>query len=152
MPTVTGTLRDFKLDTLNSLSPRIVFTASEPAVTSNAILSTRPIVVIPNAAGGFTVELQSTDSVRPLIHYNVRVEWLESDGGYVGVDLLGWPLFVPAEGGSIGDLVSTSSIPAQVWVGLTPPPPPVTPGTWWLETNPDDPSDPRNTGRLYEWS
>jgi len=152
MPTVTGTLRDFKLDTLNSLSPRVIFTASEAAVTSNAILSTRPIVVIPNAAGGFTVELQSTDSVQPLVFYRIRVEWLESDDGYVGVDLLDWPLYVPAEGGSIGDLLGTPSNPMQVWIGLTPPPSPVTPGTWWLVSNPDDVTDPRNTGELFEWS
>ena len=152
MPTVTGTLRDFKLDTLNSLSPRIIFTASEPAVTSNAILSTRPIVVIPNAAGGFTVELQSTDSVQPLVFYRIRVEWLEDTGGYVGVDFVDWPLYVPSDGGSIGDLLSTPSNPASVWIDLEPPPEPVAPGTWWLRSSATNPDDPRNTGYLYEWS
>ncbi|WIB16281.1 hypothetical protein DEJ34_03870 [Curtobacterium sp. MCPF17_050] len=40
--------------------------------------------------------------------------------------------------------------PNQTWVGPTPPLNP-TAGKQWLQTNPDDPDDPRNTGILYEW-
>ncbi|PZE66886.1 hypothetical protein [Curtobacterium sp. MCBD17_021] len=154
MAAITGALRDFGLNNLTPLSPRLVFTASAPAVTRSGIFSTRPVVAIPNGSGNFTVELQETASIRPAIFYRIRIEWME-DGegtaGYVGVDLLHWPLFVPPEGGAIGDLIQAPANSSAVWVGLLPPTDP-TPGTWWLEMNPDDAADPRNTGQLYEWS
>jgi hypothetical protein len=151
MAIVTGTLTDFNLQSLYSASARLVFTASDPGILPGRLLSTRPIVVIPSASGAFEVDLRPTDAIMPLVWYQVRIDWLDSDGGYVGTDFVPWPLFVPSEGGAIGDLLSMPSNPGMVWEGPTPPDNP-TPGTWWLQVNPNDPADPRNTGQLYEWS
>lgn len=151
MPNVTGTLRDFNITTLAAYSPRIIFTASSAATSPTRLYSTKPIVVTPNLAGDFEVFLQATDTLNPSVWYTIRVEWLDSDGGYVGVDLLEWKLFVTDDGGSIGDLLAVPANPAQVWIGLEPPPHP-TPGLWWLQANPDNPDDPRNTGDILVWS
>jgi hypothetical protein len=151
MATVTGILTDFNLQSLDSYSARIIFTASEPATLPGRLLSTKEIVVIPGADGSFSVDLRPTDAITPQVFYRVRIEWLDSDGGFVGTDYIGWRLFVPSDGGPIGDLLSMPSNPSMVWEGPTPPENP-TPGTWWLQVNPDDPDDPRNTGQLYEWS
>jgi len=151
MAIVTGTLTDFGLQALTSLSPRIIFTASEPATLSGRLFATVPIVVTPSATGTFSVDLQPTDFVTPGVFYRVRVEWLDAAGGYVGVDLLDWPLYVPAGGGAIGDLVQVDANPALAWVGVDPPPQLPVRTVWWLQVNPDDPDDPRATGILYEW-
>jgi len=152
MAVITGTLLDFSLDALAPYSPRLIFAGSQPATSGDRLLSTRPFMVRVEADGSFSVDVQPTDSVTPAAWYTVRVEWLDSDGGFVGVDLPDWRIFVPKEGGAIGNLIQAPSNPALVWVGLTPPPAPVTPGTWWLVSNPDDVTDPRNTGELFEWT
>ncbi|PZE89934.1 hypothetical protein [Curtobacterium sp. MCBD17_008] len=150
MPIVTGTLRDFAITTLAAYNPRIIFTASGVATSSTRLYSTKPIVATPNLAGDFEVFLQATEDLNPLVWYTIRIEWLDSDEGYVGVDLADWKLFVPSAGGSIGDLIGIPPNPALVWVGVDPPSTPST-TVWWLQVNPDDPDDPDATGILYEW-
>ncbi|WIB16282.1 hypothetical protein DEJ34_03875 [Curtobacterium sp. MCPF17_050] len=151
MPAVTGTLRDFNIQSLAAFSPRIIFTPSGVAVSETRLYSTKPVVVVPNLGGDFEVFLQATEDVDPAVWYTIRIEWLDSDKGYVGVDLVEWKLFVPSDGGSIGDLLRVPASAVRVWVGLEPPAYP-SPGTLWLLMNPDDVDDPRNTGYLYEWS
>jgi hypothetical protein len=145
LATVTGILTDFLNVPLAAFSPEIWFTPSGPAISNaanTALFSTKPIVVIPAADGTFTVNLQSTDFLQPSVWYMVSVRWLDSVGGYVGIDFIDWQLFVPTAGGAIGGIIAAPSNPAQVWVGETPPANP-TPGTWWLIPSTSD---------LFEWS
>lgn len=151
MAKITGSLTDFSLQSLASSSPRIIFTASGPAVSAQRLFATKPIVVIPTADTYFTVDLAPTEGLAPASWYTMRVEWLDSDGGFVGLDLIDWQLPVPVEGGVLGDLIRVPATPTTPWIGLTPPPS-VTPGLWWLEMNPNDLDDPANTGYLYVWS
>lgn len=153
MATVTGTLNDFNLQSLASYSPRVVFTASEPAASPARLFSTKPIMVTPNASGGFTVELQPTTQLVPEgVFYRIRIEWLDSTGGFVGVDFVDWPLLVPDTGGSIQDLLDVAPGTSLVWVGLVPPPEdPPKAGRLWLVMNPLNPNDPANTGELNVW-
>jgi hypothetical protein len=153
MATVTGTLNDFSLSSLASYSPRIIFTASEPAASPARLLSTRPVTVTPAASGAFTVELHPTTQLRPAgVHYTIRIEWLDADGGFVGVDIAGWKLFVPDSGGDITDLTDASPGSSLIWVGLVPPPGTPAPGQLWVVMNPLNPDDPANTGEIREWS
>lgn len=142
MANVTGTLKDFRSLEFSSLSPTVTFTASGPAVSGASLFSTVPVVVTPASNGTFTVALQATDAVHPGVWYTVKVSWLDSVGGYVGLDYPGWKLFVPTAGGAIGDLISVPANPAMVWTGEYPPTNP-TPGTWWLQAS---------TGELKEMS
>jgi hypothetical protein len=152
MAVITGTLLDFSLDALAPYSPRLFFCPSGPSTAGPRLLATRPFGVHIDPDGSFSVDVQPTDTIIPAAYYTVRVEWLDSDGGFVGVDFPDWRIYVPSEGGAIGDLLRAPSNPASVWVDLEPPPAPVAPGTWWLRSSATNPDDPRNTGYLYEWS
>ncbi|WIB25435.1 hypothetical protein [Curtobacterium sp. MCSS17_015] len=140
------------MQSLAALSPRLMFCPSGSAVSPTAVLASRPVVVTPATNGTFTVELQPTDQLRPEgTYYTLRVEWLDATGGFVAVDLLDWPIFVPSGGGSLADLVDAPAGPALMWTSLEEPPFPK-PGMRWLQSNPNDLADPANTGNLYEWS
>jgi hypothetical protein len=153
MANVTGTLTDFGLNSLSAFSPRILFIPSGPAVSGASLFSDKPLIVVPAADGSFYINLQPTDALMPNVYYTVRIEWLDSSNSYVGVDAITWPLYVPSGGGSIGDLIRVPMNPALVWVDLAPPTEGTeTPGSWWLQLNPDDPNDPANTGDLYQWA
>ena len=151
MATVTGTLSDFGVGEIRGLSPRIIFSPSGPATGSvnySILLASRPIVVIPDAFGQFEVDLAPNDVLIPVTYYTVSIEWMVPDmfgpeNGYIGTDYLQWKITVPSAGGPIGGMIATPSNPSQVWIGPTPPPGDVLPGTWWLNTT---------TGDLLEWS
>jgi hypothetical protein len=151
MALVTGSLKDFALAPMSDRTPQITFSPSAPAAKDGLLLATRPVSVYPTGSGSFSVDLQPTDELMPVTWYTVRISWLESEGGYVAVDFVDWKLFVPQEGGAIGDLIDAPVNPALVYISLTPPTNAL-PGTWWLESNPNNINDPANTGILYEWS
>lgn len=142
MAFVTGTLTDFGLAALAAYAPEIVFTPSGPGVNDTTLFATRPISVTPAANGSFAVNLAPTEDIRPDRWYAISMRWLDSSGGYIGVDFPDWQLRVPSAGGKVNDLLNVPANPGQVWVSETPPTNP-SPGTWWL--NP-------TTGDLNEWS
>ena len=138
MATVTGTLTDFGLAALSAFQPVLIFKADSPALTTGSVLSARPIRVTPAADGSFTVDLVASSFTTPEVTYTLRIEWLDSAGGYIGLDILS-NLVVPPGTSSIDTL---SSIPiSRWWVGADAPPDPE-PNTWWLDTD---------TGDLKEW-
>jgi len=138
MATVTGTLTDFGLAALTAFQPTLIFTADSPAVTTGGVLSARPIRVTPASDGSFTVDLVASSFTTPEVTYTLRIEWLDSAGGYIGLDILKG-LVVPPGSSNIDTL---SSIPiSRWWVGVDPPPNPEA-NTWWLDTD---------TGDLKEW-
>lgn len=153
MAKIFGTLLDFSLDALAPYSPRLVFTPSQPSTTSGTLLSAKPFRVGVDPDGHFEVDVQPTDVTSPESFYTVRVEWLDTDGGFIGVDLWDFPIYVPSTGGAIGDLMRATANPQLAWVGVNPPSGVLPVATvWWLQVNPDDPDDPRATGILYEWN
>lgn len=150
MAKIYGTLLDFSLDALAPFSPRLIFAGSQPATSGERLHSTKSFMVAVAADGSFSVDVQPTDNLIPAAYYTVRVEWLDSDGGFVGVDFPDWRITVPASGGAIGDLLGSPVEPSLAWINLSAPRNPVR-GTWWLKANPADPNDIRNTGELFVW-
>lgn len=151
MATVTGTLKDFGLAALAPYSPTLNFIPSGPARNDTTIFGTRTISVTPAADGSFSVDLVATDGLQTVVWYTLTISWLNSTAGYTETDFPDWKLYVPAVGGTIGGLITAPTNPALVYTSLTAPVSP-TPGTWWLESNPDNINDTANTGNLYEWS
>lgn len=143
MATITGALSDFGINPFPELQPRLIFTASGPAVSSSRLFATKPVIVdVASGSGSFTVDLQPTDGVRPAVYYKITIEWLDPDGNYVSADFLEWKLYVPSEGGELYDLIKAPANPLLFWVGETPPPVPM-PGQYWLTPS---------TGDLKKWS
>ena len=109
MPLITGTLSDFGLNTLSDYLPTIVFTPSSVALVGGRVLATRPIHVTPNAVGYFEVELAATDTLEPTVWYEMQVRWLEPGGGYSHIDFVDFRLHVPPQGGTLLDLLRTTT-------------------------------------------
>lgn len=138
MATVTGTLTDFAPAALTAFQPVLIFKADSPALTAGGVLASRPIRVTPAADGSFTTDLVASSFTTPEVTYTLRIEWLDSSSGYIGLDIL-TGLVVPPGGGGIGGM---SGIPiSRWWVGADAPPDPEA-NTWWLDTD---------TGDLKEW-
>lgn len=125
----------------------IVFTATGPAMHGDTVLFTKPVKVLAADNGTFSATLVQTTLLQPYTTYRAHVEWLDSGGNCVGVDHMEWELRVPAEGGTISNLLAAPQNPTTVWVGLTPPLNPTT-ESWWLNSSDDGLS---GTGLLYEW-
>lgn len=143
MPLVNGTLTDFSLDPLELGSPLLSFRASSPAVTGTNLLTARKAVEVePLSNGFFEVDLVSTETVTPAMHYTIELRYRDEKTGLMLNELLPWQLSVPPEGGALADLIAVPSNPATVWTGTEPPTNPA-PGSWWY--------DPE-TGELSEWS
>jgi hypothetical protein len=136
MPLVTGTLTDFITNPLAAgINPRIVFQPSGAAAKNGRLFASRPIIVAPQPSGYFEADLFSNEGTTPPTWYLVKIQWLDSDGGYVAADNLEWKLRVPADGGQIGALLEAPSPTGAVWFGPTPPPVP-SQYTGWI--NPEE--------------
>ncbi|MET3349652.1 UNVERIFIED_ORG: hypothetical protein ABID57_001324 [Arthrobacter sp. UYEF1] len=155
MAAVTGTLRNFGLANINYLDPEIIFQANRPAVgATGQIFATEPVIVTPGSDSSWTANLQDTEALLTEdVYYTVTVQWRDPANNYVRADFPDWRLYVPAAGGVFGDLLSQPNNPHMVIVS------PVDPGTnfsiktMWLQTDPadpDTPTNPANTGDLYE--
>lgn len=150
MADVTGTLYDITGGHLAGKNPEIIFTLDDTGVTQNGVYVTEPSRVTPAGDGTFTVSLPSTDLMRDERYYKVSVEWQDEAGKPSRIDYPDWQLRIPTGGGPIGDLRGPGSNLSMVYVSLTKPENPI-PFLFWFEQNPDDPSDPANTGKLYRW-
>lgn len=141
MATVTGALSDFGIKPFPELQPRLIFTPSGPSMSNSRLFATKPVIVAPFGSGSFSVDLQPTMNLRPVVWYTITIEWLDPSGNYISSDELTWKLFVPFGGGELSDLIETPANPSLIWVGPTPPPNPQ-PGHRWLNSD---------TGTLSEW-
>lgn len=152
MPLITGTLTDIGGGHLAGKQPRIIFELDGPVASGTNLVATEPVSVVPAFDGKWSVNLLQTTSMNSSAHYRLSIEWLDSANNYVRIDYPDWRIQVPAGGGSIGDLVVGGvTNPKVVYVSLTPPKNPV-PFMLWLEVDPGNSTNPRNTGNLYEWS
>ena len=123
MALVTGNLGTFGLTSVILRAPRILFVPSGPATAGSYLFASRPVeaVIANDGSGAFTVNLMPTTEIRPAAWYTIRIEWLESASNYVGADFPEWKVFVPNEGGVIGDLIATPWNPTLVWWGESEP-------------------------------
>lgn len=120
MATVTGNLEDFSLSNLTPFSPSLVFIPSRPAITTtNHLLVSKEIAATVTPTGSFTVDLTPTADIRPDTFYGLRMEWLDSVGGFVQKDFPDFQLRVPPEGGVLNDLLGDLSNFLDVWVDET---------------------------------
>jgi len=152
MAIVTGSMTDLGLSPIPGLQPRLGFQA-DAGIDSGTVRIDRLIEVVPNALGVFSVNLAPTDTIRPATSYRLTVTWLDALGQPAGFAEIPGRLYVPADGGALGDLITTDGgAPGLTWVGLEPPAE-RGPFTSWLRMDPDniDDFDPAS-GDYYEWS
>lgn len=151
MPNVTGNLTDVGGGHLVGKIPEIHFTLNAPNAKAGVMLPTEPVTVQPATDGSFTAPLQSTVDMNDDAWYTVSIQWLDSAGNYVKADFPDWNLQVPTGGGSFSDLFGRPpKNTAMIYVSLSAPDNPRK-WTYWLESDPVDPSNPLNTGNLYQW-
>ena len=141
-----------------SAIPKIEAIPSKPAITvGGRVISQTPQTVDPDPlTGEFTFSLTPTvDVIDSGFHYLIRGYYLKPDGydashGFTRRDLFEYKLYVPTEGGTIGDLVNAPGRPSQAWVivSLTQPQVEIF-GSYWLMADPGgDPSI--GNGNLYK--
>jgi hypothetical protein len=149
MPTVTGNVSTFGLESVSLAGAAIQFIPSQPAITGDRYVLSARTVSAPIAAGSgaFTVNLATTETTRPATYYSIRIVSLDPGENFTHIDFPEWELRVPVTGGPIADLLVLSANPAMAWVGDDPPPGDIVPGAWWLDS--DSSSD--DFGWLLEW-
>jgi hypothetical protein len=136
MATVTGNLADFGFTFLAGLHPEIIFTPSGPAILGATLLATRPIVATTRESdGAFALTLSPTVGLRPESWYTISFRWLDPAGNYVSRDFPDWKLYVPYEGGQVGDLLETPWNPSLVFVGREEPTDDPIAGMAWMNTD-----------------
>lgn len=150
MPTVTGKLLDFRVRVVSGLRPVIIFQPNKTAVTTaGTILITDPIEVTPDGLGYWTANLANTrDLLTDDVFYTVSIRWL--GGSYELVDYPDWKVRVPDGGGEFSELLEQPPNARMVIVSPTRPAATYGAGVMWLQSDPNNPGSPANTGDLYE--
>lgn len=133
MAKVTGQLTDFGMDPRTAHKPVVVFMHSTAAVAGARLLSaSMPVTATTTANGFFEADLVPAAAVSPAGWYTITIKWTELPSKLRRTERLPFRLFVPAEGGTLADMLRMPSNPGQVWAGEEPPANP-SPGTWWLD-------------------
>jgi hypothetical protein len=138
MARVYGKLTDFGLDPIDTYRPRVIFTPSRVGTFSDRLMITRPRTAVPTEDGSFAVDLVPTPRIRPLVHYNVKVTWLDPNAGFERVDQVLAPMSVPEDGGSISDLLSLPADNPSLWAFQPDEPDPWSVGLVWVNTESGD--------------
>lgn len=156
MPNVTGELKDIVGAPLANRVGRLKFRLVEANIVASGssagrILPTAEEVVAPVSSGSFAVNLNSTTTLLFEGYYTLAIEWLGSEGTFV--DFPDWQIRVGPNGGSLETMITIGGSHggpnfSLVLMALTQPPN-LKRGQLWWQTNPDNPSDSRNTGRIY---
>jgi hypothetical protein len=152
MATINGSLRTWFGGSLTDRQPFIRFIPSGVGFVGAGIYSeaTRDVTVFAEN-GDFTVELESTINRRPECWFTMEIHYFSTTGYPVRVDFPEVRIRVPGSGTyEFGEVANGISNPFMVWVSLEEPE--TGPGVkYWLQTNPDNVEDGRNTGLLREW-
>lgn len=108
--------------------PQVQAIPSRSTVTVDGqTVSAREQTVTPNAStGAYSFDLIPTiDSLDRRFHYTIRGSYLDPDmygsSGGARVDVFEFKLYVPEEGGGVGDLVLVETPSGLAWEGATPP-------------------------------
>lgn len=158
--TITGNLRTFGGANFSHLDPVIIFRASSAHFNQDNIFSGPDVRVSSfDSSGGFTATVERTDTMFTAgAFYKVLIEWrnpgITGDSGPgVAQHDTGWEITVTGNG-PIGDMARPPRPNHQrVIVSATEPPNHFGPGTMWLQMDPNDPdtpTNPANTGDLYQ--
>ncbi|MFK0082717.1 hypothetical protein [Glutamicibacter sp. NPDC090743] len=157
--TITGNLRTFGGANFNYLDPVIIFRPSSAHLGPSSIFSGPDIRATPAADSSFIATLERTDTMLTAdAHYKVIIEWRNpgitgSTGPGTAEHDTGWEITVTKDG-PIGDNARPPRPNHQmVIVAPTMPPKHFGPGTMWLQMDPEDPNtptNPANTGDLYQ--
>jgi len=141
MGTLTGSLRDFGIDALGTTA-RIIITPTEAAISlsSNRLLTPKPIVVEPDGAGDFSVFLNPSAYAQPVVFYQLRVVALTGES-MPYFDAPRWKLYMPEGDVALSALGGVPANPAWWWAGPDAPDSPVA-HAGWLDSD---------TGLYYEW-
>jgi len=148
MAIVTGTIFDFELE-LMPAGTRIGFVPSGPGTSGSSLLPSRTVWAIPSAVDGtFSQVLYPNTIVQPNTWFTIRIEWPDPNyygegKGFIGLDLLDARLVVPAEGGTVSELLQGDSGSNLIWAGPTAPPGNPTVGSFWIDTT---------NGQLMRWA
>ncbi|MDJ0321820.1 hypothetical protein [Pseudarthrobacter sp. PS3-L1] len=156
MPVITGELKDIVGATLASRVGRLRFRLVEPSIVASGssrgrIIPTADQVVTPASDDSWSINLSSTTSLANDAYYLLFIDWIEP--GIPLTDDPGWKIRIGNQGGPLSSFVTFTESRggynfSQVILSLTEPPN-LLPGQLWWQTNPDDPADPLNTGRIY---
>lgn len=156
MPVVTGELKDIVGQTLASRVGRLKFRLVEPNIVATGsaagrILPTAEESVTPSSGGSFSVNLADTSTMLADGYYVLSIEWVDSSMPMT--DFPDWQIRVGPNGGTLSGLIDTGGGRggpnlSLVLLGLTQPPN-LKRGQLWWKTNPDNPTDSRNTGQIY---
>lgn len=128
MPTVTANVRTWGFEPFPADERLVVsFYPSSAGMAGAAVFPKRKVQVIPDVDGHISVELTQTTDVIPDVWFEVRFEWFDRHIVDDSWQLRGWSelpgkLRVPAEGGSIPDLIDTPPPPGAVLHGFGDPP------------------------------
>jgi hypothetical protein len=152
MPLVTGSLRDITEAAMPGKTPEILFTLHAPeANTAGRVYPTEPIVVKPSNSGAWSVELADTTRMIGNAYYTIQLRWRGGNTAATLWDFPNWRVAVSQFGGKITDCIVSAADNSNrrvLWVGLQEPPNPFA-YQLYLEQDPNDPTNPANTGRLY---
>jgi hypothetical protein len=146
MAIVNFLLSDFSSDPMVGLKPRLVFTPSSGAVSSDVgVFAPQKRYGYPNADGAGSVQLIENKYLRPATWYDVSVEVADAnafdvDRGYALFYKIPGRLVVPDGGGNLGKLMQAPWNPALGWYGPEEPPGIPVLQTLWLDSD---------TGILY---
>lgn len=130
MPAVTFIAEDFEVSSpLGASNPKFRFVPVSVNGSRSAIGSNGPYLHFPKAVTSLptssteatTVSLVATTELEGIDGYIVEVEWLDSAGNPLGWAAVNGILRVPAEGGSVGDLLDSPPPPGSVVVSTGPP-------------------------------
>lgn len=156
MPVVTGELKDIVGATLASRVGRLIFRLIEPNIMASGssagrILPTAEESVTPISSGAFSVNLADTSRMLTDGYYVLTIEW--ADSSMPMSDFPDWQIRVGPNGGKLSGLIDSGGGRggpnlSLVLMSLTEPPN-LKRGQLWWKTNPDNPSDSRNTGQIY---
>ncbi len=117
MAVYTGTLVDCGLASLAPYAPQLEFILSQEsfALSTNHVLTRRPVRVTPASNGSFTVNLVPNDDIQGSTTYLMRAVWLDSAGSFTSLDL--YEIYARTGGGPITNMQAASGAwnPAQVF-------------------------------------
>lgn len=149
MTHVDLTLWDVGGGHLAAFQPDIIFTLNQAGAKDEGLFTTRPLIFTPKEDGSLSAWLTTTTDFPHDAWYTIAVRWLDPAGNYVQMDFPEWKVRVPVGGGALKNLIGLPTNARVIYVSLTRPTV-LVPNMLWLEQDPNDPENPRNTGKLYE--
>lgn len=156
MPTINGELKDIVGASMASRVGRVGFRLNAPNIgvasaMESRLYPTMTEMVTPAADGKFSIFLSTTTLMAFEAWYILTIQWNDSAGTVT--DFPDWQIRVPAEGGSLSSMISAGpggpvANLSLVLLSLSKPKN-LKAGQLWYQTDPDNPTNPANTGKIW---